>query len=206
MGRNYTGPARRRPFWAVQPDLRLTPLKRPDRLPEFGEVVFDRTGERALINSRSPKPLVWGMGHGAWGMGHGAWGMGHDRMIKRLGQEANCRGPAANPSEASGSFSGQGVQLGHNVFIGHFGFAATALSPDGRWLAAVDSARGVPVVVWDLSRADDADPASSLRAVCNLEDSACITRLCAKITKAVGEPQLRELVWSATTPSRNCAA
>jgi hypothetical protein len=164
----------------VRADLTLAPLRRPDGFPEFPQVMFDRDGERALIEDRSKTPLVWDLAH--------------DRVVKQLGQQLNRGGRGANSGEASGTVSAQGVRLGHNVFIGHFGFTAAALSPDGRWLAAVDSARGAPVVVWDLTRAGSDDPASSLRAVCNLEESGCITRLCAKITNAVGEPQLRELV------------
>ena len=55
------------------------------------------------------------------------------------------------------------------------------LSPDGRWLAAVVGARDAPVVAWDLNLPDTAEPARSLDAVCNLEESNCIRRLCDKI-------------------------
>jgi hypothetical protein len=80
-----------------------------------------------------------------------------------------------------------------NVELGYGGVTAT-LSPDGRWLAAIIGSRDAPVVVWDLNRADATDPASSLHAVCNLEESDCIRRLCEKISTAVDEPHLRELV------------
>ena len=66
-----------------------------------------------------------------------------------------------------------------NVELGYGGVTAT-LSPDGRWLAAIIGSRDAPVVVWDLNRADATDPASSLHAVCNLEESECIRRLCEK--------------------------
>jgi hypothetical protein len=67
------------------------------------------------------------------------------------------------------------------------------LSPDGRWLAAVVGARDAPVVAWDLNLPDTAEPARSLDAVCNLEESNCIRRLCDKISTALDERQLRSL-------------
>ena len=72
------------------------------------------------------------------------------------------------------------------------------LSPDGRWLAAANHAKDAPVVIWDLNVPDTAAPEHSLDAVCNLDQSGCIRRLCEKISVAIDEPQLRELVGDET--------
>ena len=79
-----------------------------------------------------------------------------------------------------------------NVELGYGGVTAT-LSPDGRWLAAAVGTRDASVVAWDLNLPDTAEPARSLDAVCNLEESNCIRRLCDKISTALDERQLRSL-------------
>ena len=60
------------------------------------------------------------------------------------------------------------------------GYTGTAtLNPDGRWFAA-PSRSSAPVVIRDLSHADSTEPASSLRAVCSLQEADWICRLCQK--------------------------
>ncbi len=146
-------PNQDKPLWAVQPDLMLSPVRPPDRMPAgTRDVVFDYKGEQLLTTGGSTRNRAV------------VWDLSRNQVLKLLSEEP-----------------------------GHGGLTAT-LSPDGRWLAAVHGSRDAPVVVWDLNRSDTSDPASSLRAVCNLEETECILRMCEKISRAIDEPQLRELV------------
>ena len=166
-------------IWAVQGDMRLTRLSAPNAM--RGGAVFDREGKRVLTTGGSTDNRVQ------------VWDLSQNRILKLLDQAPDHGGLAATPGAVHSDFSTHSVRLGHNVQIGPSGFTAT-LSPDGRWLAAVNDAKDAPVVVWDLDVPDTADPAHSLDAVCNLDQGDCIRRLCQKISAAIDGRQLRGLV------------
>jgi len=166
-------------IWAVQGDMRLTRLNAPNAM--RGGAVFDREGKRVLTTGGSTDNRVQ------------VWDLSQNRILKLLDQAPDHGGLAATPGAVHSDFSTHSVRLGHNVQIGPSGFTAT-LSPDGRWLAAVNDAKDAPVVVWDLDVPDTADPAHSLDAVCNLDQGDCIRRLCQKISAAIDGRQLRGLV------------
>ena len=78
------------------------------------------------------------------------------------------------------------------VDMSHFASSIT-LSPDGRWLAAVNG----NVAIWDLSQQNAEAPAKALDAACSLtggNEIECIRRLCEKVSPLITDKVLSDVV------------